>query len=88
MLVQPHSKIILRDGIKSDTEFLSKSNIMDYSYVLFYLFSMKFFVHGLFPPPFFILSLLLGVDEDKKQIACGLVDTIGMFITTKKLFFL
>ena len=33
MLVQPHSKIILRDGIKSDTEFLSKSNIMDYSYV-------------------------------------------------------
>ena len=52
----------------------------------FYLFSMKFFVHGLFPPPFFILSLLLGVDEDKKQIACGLVDTIGMFITTKEPF--
>jgi hypothetical protein len=33
MLVQPHSKIILREGIKNDTEFLSKSNIMDYSYV-------------------------------------------------------
>ena len=47
MLVQPHSKIILRDGIKSDTEFLSKSNIMDYSYVCLF-FSMKFFVHGLF----------------------------------------
>jgi Phosphatidylinositol-4-phosphate 5-Kinase len=36
MLVQPHSKIILREAIKSDTEFLSKSNIMDYSYVLFF----------------------------------------------------
>jgi hypothetical protein len=23
-------------------------------------------------------SLLLGVDEEKKQIACGLVDTIGI----------
>ena len=26
---------------------------------------------------FIFLSLLLGVDEEKKQIACGLVDTIG-----------
>ena len=41
MLVQPHSKIILRDGIKNDTEFLSRSNIMDYSYVLLVPFSMK-----------------------------------------------
>ena len=40
MLVQPHSKAILRDAIKNDTEFLSKSNIMDYSYVCFLLFSM------------------------------------------------
>jgi len=38
MLVQPHSKIILRDAIKSDTEFLSKSNIMDYSYVYYYYY--------------------------------------------------
>jgi len=25
-----------------------------------------------------IFSLLLGVDEEKRQIACGLVDTIGI----------
>jgi hypothetical protein len=24
-------------------------------------------------------SLLLGVDEERKEIICGLVDTIGMF---------
>ncbi|KAF8797636.1 hypothetical protein BYT27DRAFT_7265512 [Phlegmacium glaucopus] len=60
MLVQPHSKIILRDAIKCDTEFLSKSNIMDY-------------------------SLLLGVDEEKRQIACGLVDTIGSYTFAKTL---
>ena len=40
------------EAIKSDSEFLSKSNIMDY-------------------------SLLLGIDVERKQIACGLVDTIG-----------
>lgn len=27
-------------------------------------------------------SLLLGVDEEKKQIACGLVDTIGVASST------
>ena len=27
---------------------------------------------------FLSYSLLLGVDEEKKQIACGLVDTIGI----------
>lgn len=51
-LLHPHSKLVLQEAIKSDSEFLSKSNIMDY-------------------------SLLLGIDAERKQIACGLVDTIG-----------
>ncbi|KAF5373740.1 hypothetical protein D9758_000701 [Tetrapyrgos nigripes] len=59
-LVCPHSKIILREAIKSDADFLSKSNIMDY-------------------------SLLLGVDSEHKQIACGLVDTIGSYTFAKTL---
>ncbi|CAA7264497.1 unnamed protein product [Cyclocybe aegerita] len=59
-LVRPYSKVILRDAIKSDAEFLAKSNIMDY-------------------------SLLLGVDEENKQIACGLVDTIGSYTFAKTL---
>ncbi|KAJ3508125.1 hypothetical protein NLJ89_g5924 [Agrocybe chaxingu] len=59
-LVHPYSKVILRDAIKTDAEFLAKSNIMDY-------------------------SLLLGVDEEKKQIACGLVDTIGSYTFAKTL---
>ena len=33
------------------------------------------FVVSFFSPLF--LRLLLGIDEEKKQIACGLVDTIG-----------
>lgn len=33
-LIRPHSKAVLRDAIKSDAEFLAKSNIMDYSCVL------------------------------------------------------
>ncbi|KAJ3982314.1 hypothetical protein F5890DRAFT_1574663 [Lentinula detonsa] len=33
-LVRPHSKAILREAIKSDADFLSKSNIMDYSLLL------------------------------------------------------
>jgi 1-phosphatidylinositol-3-phosphate 5-kinase len=33
MLVQPHSKRVLREAIRSDAEFLAKSNIMDYSCV-------------------------------------------------------
>ncbi|KAF8968465.1 hypothetical protein BDZ97DRAFT_1902851 [Flammula alnicola] len=57
-LVRPYSKVILREAIKSDAEFLSKSNIMDY-------------------------SLLLGIDEEKKEIACGLVDTIGSYTFAK-----
>ncbi|KAJ7760904.1 hypothetical protein DFH07DRAFT_740406 [Mycena maculata] len=59
-LVRPHSKVVLREAIRSDAEFLAKSNIMDY-------------------------SLLLGVDQERKQIACGLVDTIGPYTFAKTL---
>ncbi|KAJ7249724.1 hypothetical protein B0H12DRAFT_1121540 [Mycena haematopus] len=59
-LVRPHSKVVLHEAIKSDAEFLAKSNIMDY-------------------------SLLLGVDQERKQIACGLVDTIGSYTFAKTL---
>ncbi|KAJ6550877.1 hypothetical protein DFH09DRAFT_1319739 [Mycena vulgaris] len=59
-LVRPHSKAVLREAIKSDAEFLAKSNIMDY-------------------------SLLLGVDQERKQIVCGLVDTIGSYTFAKTL---
>ena len=27
-----------------------------------------------------LFSLLLGIDEENRQIACGLVDTIGKFV--------
>ncbi|KAF9445443.1 hypothetical protein P691DRAFT_710328 [Macrolepiota fuliginosa MF-IS2] len=60
MLLQPHSKHVLREAIRSDADFLAKSNIMDY-------------------------SLLLGIDEEEKQIACGLVDTIGSYTFAKTL---
>ncbi|KAK7007378.1 hypothetical protein R3P38DRAFT_3325358 [Favolaschia claudopus] len=59
-LVRPHSKVVLHEAIKSDADFLAKSNIMDY-------------------------SLLLGVDQERKQIACGLVDTIGSYTFAKTL---
>ncbi|KAG8898774.1 hypothetical protein FRB99_007174 [Tulasnella sp. 403] len=60
ILVEPHSKVILKEAIKGDAEFLAKSNIMDY-------------------------SLLLGVDQERRQIACGLVDTIGSYTFAKTL---
>ncbi|KAJ7826005.1 hypothetical protein B0H14DRAFT_1278453 [Mycena olivaceomarginata] len=59
-LVRPHSKVVLHEAIKSDAEFLAKSNIMDY-------------------------SLLLGVDQERKEIVCGLVDTIGSYTFAKTL---
>ncbi|KAK7035354.1 hypothetical protein VNI00_011885 [Paramarasmius palmivorus] len=59
-LVQPYSKLVLREAIRNDAEFLARSNIMDY-------------------------SLLLGVDTKNKQIACGLVDTIGSYTFAKTL---
>ncbi|TFK21691.1 hypothetical protein FA15DRAFT_672317 [Coprinopsis marcescibilis] len=60
MLVRPHSKLVLTSALRSDAEFLAKSNIMDY-------------------------SLLLGIDASKKEIACGLVDTIGSYTFAKTL---
>ncbi|KIO23123.1 hypothetical protein M407DRAFT_27362 [Tulasnella calospora MUT 4182] len=60
LLVEPHSKAILKEAIHNDAEFLAKSNIMDY-------------------------SLLLGLDKDRRQIACGLVDTIGSYTFAKTL---
>ena len=36
MLVRPHSKRVLQEAIKSDAEFLAKSNIMDYSWVILF----------------------------------------------------
>ncbi|KAG7092023.1 hypothetical protein E1B28_008405 [Marasmius oreades] len=59
-LVRPHSKLVLREAIRSDADFLARSNIMDY-------------------------SLLLGVDTKNKEIACGLVDTIGSYTFAKTL---
>jgi 1-phosphatidylinositol-3-phosphate 5-kinase len=32
LLLQPHSRTILQEAVKEDANFLSKSNIMDYSY--------------------------------------------------------
>ncbi|KAG6810670.1 hypothetical protein H0H92_010818 [Tricholoma furcatifolium] len=60
MLLRPHSKQVLHMAIRSDADFLARSNIMDY-------------------------SLLVGVDEERKQIACGLVDTIGSYTFAKTL---
>ncbi|KAF8063215.1 hypothetical protein FPV67DRAFT_1505586 [Lyophyllum atratum] len=60
MLVRPHSKHVLHTAVKSDAEFLTKGNIMDY-------------------------SLLVGVNEEAKVIACGLVDTIGSYTFAKTL---
>ena len=69
-MVHPHSKNVLREAIKSDADFLARSNIMDYSYVLRCLFSASLTAPS-------AVSLLLGVDDTKKEIACGLVDTVG-----------
>ncbi|KAH9172446.1 hypothetical protein EDB89DRAFT_2069734 [Lactarius sanguifluus] len=55
-LVNPVSKVILQEA----GDFLSNSNIMDY-------------------------SLLLGVYGERKQIHCGLVDTIGSYTFAKTL---
>jgi 1-phosphatidylinositol-3-phosphate 5-kinase len=70
MLVRPHSKIVLQEAIKNDSDFLCMSNIMDYSYVQCALVASSIY--------FSLYRLLLGIDEAQKQIACGLVDTIGV----------
>ncbi|KAI9439217.1 hypothetical protein H4582DRAFT_2119766 [Lactarius indigo] len=59
-LVNPVSKVILQEAVRADCDFLSNSNIMDY-------------------------SLLLGVYGERKQIHCGLVDTIGSYTFAKTL---
>jgi 1-phosphatidylinositol-3-phosphate 5-kinase len=68
-LVHPHSKNVLREAIKSDADFLARSNIMDYSYV-YAVFSVSLIAPS-------VVRLLLGVDDTKKEIACGPVDTVG-----------
>jgi 1-phosphatidylinositol-3-phosphate 5-kinase len=67
-LVPPHSKVVLQEAIKTDSDFLARSNIMDYSYVETLLGVVLLTI---------FYSLLLGIDEERKQVACGLVDTIG-----------
>jgi 1-phosphatidylinositol-3-phosphate 5-kinase len=52
-LVNPVSKAILREATKADCDFLSKSNIMDYSYDYYIclfssLFSLLFYSRGSF----------------------------------------
>jgi hypothetical protein len=57
---------------------------MDYSYD--YLLSSLLFLltrEGFFLLVF--LRLLLGIDEERKQIHCGLVDTIGSYTFAKTL---
>jgi 1-phosphatidylinositol-3-phosphate 5-kinase len=39
-LVCPHSKVVLEESIRNDTDFLAESNIMDYSYVFAVSFRM------------------------------------------------
>ncbi len=77
-LVNPVSKAILQEASKADCDFLSKSNIMDYSYDLFICPPSSFTHEG-------FARLLLGVDEERKQIHCGLVDTIGSYTFAKTL---
>lgn len=76
ILLHPHSKTVLEEGISGDAEFLSSANIMDYSCVDIQLRRYRLTN---------ILRLLLGVDSEQKQIACGLVDTIGSYTFAKTL---
>ncbi|KNZ81184.1 1-phosphatidylinositol-3-phosphate 5-kinase FAB1 [Termitomyces sp. J132] len=78
ILVRPHSKQVLRAAIKSDADFLAKSNIMDYSSVSTAIFTSDLSIDVL-------CRLLVGIDEEHKQIVCGLVDTIGSYTFAKTL---
>lgn len=69
ILLQPRSKSILKEAIRSDADFLARSNIMDYSCARIFQ-SISAFTQ-------LLTRLLLGIDQEKKHIACGLVDTIG-----------
>ncbi|CAB4426141.1 unnamed protein product [Rhizophagus irregularis] len=60
LLIHSHSKKLIREAILNDTQFLSDSNIMDY-------------------------SLLVGVDDEKKELVVGIVDFIGTYTWYKKI---
>ncbi|KAH9028723.1 hypothetical protein EDB84DRAFT_1563020 [Lactarius hengduanensis] len=76
-LVNPVSKVILQEAVRADCDFLSNSNIMDYSYEYLYHSPLWFLTR--------ISRLLLGVYGERKQIHCGLVDTIGSYTFAKTL---
>ena len=76
-LVNPVSKVILQEAVRADCDFLASSNIMDYSYERLY--------HLLLQSLTRISRLLLGVNGERKQIHCGLVDTIGSYTFAKTL---
>ncbi|RUS34161.1 hypothetical protein BC938DRAFT_482212 [Jimgerdemannia flammicorona] len=60
LLIHSHSKRIIRESIRNDTQFLANANIMDY-------------------------SLLVGVDDEQKELVVGIVDFIGAFTWYKKI---
>ena len=60
LLIHSHSKKIIREAILNDTQFLTDSNIMDY-------------------------SLLVGVDDEKKELVAGIVDFIGAYTLYKRI---
>jgi len=77
-LVNPVSKTIFQEAVRTDCDFLARSNIMDYSYFIALVF-FRFLYSRRIP------RLLLGIDEEGKQIRCGLVDTIGSYTFAKTL---
>lgn len=80
-LVNPVSKVILQEAVRADCDFLANSNIMDYSYE----YLCHLYLSGSLTRFFFFFRLLLGVYGEKKQIHCGLVDTIGSYTFAKTL---
>jgi 1-phosphatidylinositol-3-phosphate 5-kinase len=80
-LINAVSKAILQEATKADCYFLSKSNIMDYSYdyILYYTLLFFCFSHA----GSFLFRLLLRIDEERKQIHRGLVDTIRSYTFVK-----
>ncbi len=62
--------------MRADCDFLANTNIMDYSYEHFYHFTSLLTR---------VSRLLLGVYGERKQIHCGLVDTIGSYTFAKTL---
>jgi hypothetical protein len=78
-LINPVSKAILQKATKADCYFFSKSNIVDYLYDYILLSSLFFFTHV----GSFLFRLLLSIDEERKQIHCGLVNNIGSYTFVK-----